>query len=170
MDDLSLTIDTSQWDALLKALPQRVARRAVRQALQVGGDVLAEAMSAEAPLRTDVPTPGSDALPPGALKEDIAAQVQIGTRYDPRVKVGATVIASHVAWWIENGFDHVEGGRKKANGEGGKVTKHIEANAFMARTFDSTIGRAVDVMLESLATSLDQDLNSDTGETGTTDD
>ena len=171
MDDLTLSIDTREWEELLKQLPKRVARRAVRQALQAGGDVIAEAMEAEAPERTDTPTPGSNALPAGILKADITSQVQVGTKYPPRVKVGATDIAGHVAWWIENGFDHVEGGSSEksiafrgkygigGNKKVGKATKHIDANPFMARAFDSSISSAVDVMLESLATSLSQDIN-----------
>lgn len=175
MDDISLTIDTSQWEKLLAELPQRVARKAMRQALQAGGDVLAEAMEAEAPERTDTPTPGSDSLPPGILKADISTQVQIGYKNGARVKVGATEIAGHQAWWIENGFDHVEGGASdqsiafrgkygiKGNNKAGTVTKHIDANPFMARAFDSSINRAIEATLESLAASLSQDINDDSG-------
>jgi hypothetical protein len=158
-DGLSLKIDTTKFEALLKAMPQRVARRAVRQALQAGGDVIQEAMVAEAPQRTDAPTPGSDALPPGILKADLSVQVTVGTKDDPIVRVGPSRDTAHVAWWIENGFDHVEGGRKR---KGGKVTKHIDANPFMLRAFDSSISSAVDAMISSLAGSLEEDLTSET--------
>jgi HK97 gp10 family phage protein len=170
-DEVRLAIDTHEWEAMLAALPKRVARRAVRQALQAGGDVIAEAMVAEAPERTDTPTPGSDALPPGVLKDDIGTQVQIGTKYAPRVKVGCSEIATHVAWWVENGFDHVEGGRKLdprryTQKKVGTVTRHIDANPFMARAFDASIERATEVMLQNLGTTLGQDINDPAGDSG----
>jgi len=170
-DEVKLTIDTREWEDLLKALPKRVAKRAVRNALQAGGEVIEEAMVAEAPERTDTPTPESDALAPGILKDDISTQVQIGTKYAPRVKIGPTSIAAYVGWWIENGFDHVEGGRKLdprryTQEKVGTVTKHIDANPFMARAFDSSIERATEAMLENLAASLGQDINDPAGDSG----
>lgn len=175
MDDFTLSVDTTQWEALLADLPKRVRRRAVRSALQAAGDVLRDAIETEAPERTDVPTPGSDALPPGILKADISTQVQVGTKYDPRVKVGPTAIAGRVARWVENGFDHVSGGASEGSiafktkyGIGGTRKlgtkgEHIDANPFMARGFDASIGQAVDAMLGSLATSLGQDINTPSG-------
>ncbi|MGA2650417.1 MAG: HK97 gp10 family phage protein [Terracidiphilus sp.] len=162
-DGIALKIDTSKFEELLKAMPQRVARRAVRQALQAGGDVLAEAIQANCPVRTDTPTPGSDALPPGILAADISVQVVVGTKDDPTVKVGFSRDTAHVANWIENGFDHVEGGKKR---KGGKATKHIDANPFMQRAFDESAEHAVDALTESLATSLEQDLTSETADSG----
>jgi hypothetical protein len=90
-------------------------------------------------------------------------QVTVGTKDDPIVRVGPSKDTAHVAWWIENGFDHVEGGRKR---KGGKATKHIDANPFMQRAFDSSIGQAVDTMIVRLATSLEQDLTSETSSGG----
>jgi hypothetical protein len=163
MDGLNLKIDTTQFEALLKAMPKRVARRAVRQALQAGGDVLQEAIAAECPVRTDTPTPGSDALPPGILQADISVQVTVGTKDDPIVRVGPSRDTAHVAAWIEAGFDHVEGGRKR---KGGRVTRHIDANPFILRAFDSSISSAVDAMISSLAGSLEEDLTSETSSGG----
>ena len=158
-DGIEFKIDTTKFEELLKDLPARVARRAVRKALQAGGDVLQEAMRAECPEQTER-TPGSDSLPPGILKADLSVSVQVGTKYDPQVLIGPTKDTAYVAWWIDNGFDHVEGGRKT---KGGKATKHIDANPFMARAFDSSIGRAVDTMISNLAASLDQDLETPSG-------
>ena len=165
-DGITFNIDTSKFEELLKAMPQRVARRAVRQALQAGGDVIREAMEAECPKRTDTPTPGSDALPPGILAADLTVQVIVGTRYNPTVKIGPTKDTSHVANWIENGFDHVEGGRKR---KGGKATKHIDANPFIQRAFDESAQAAVDALPSSLSTSLEQDLTSEGGGYGADD-
>jgi hypothetical protein len=158
-DEVKLTIDTREWEDLLKALPMRVAKRAVRNALQAGGDVLLDAMVAECPERTDEPTPDSDALQPGVLKESLCDQVVIGTRYNPSVKVGPGIGTGHVAYWVENGFDHIEGGKRGEKAS--HVTKHVDANPFMVRSFDSSIERAVDVMLANLASSLGQDLADD---------
>lgn len=158
-DGITFKIDSSKFEALLKAMPQRVARRAVRNALKAGGAVLLEAMKAECPVRTDAPTPGSDALPPGILKADLTTTVQVNTKYPPRVIVGPTSDTAYVAWWIEQGFDHYGGGRK---GKGTKG-KHVDANPFLTRAFDSSIQSAVDAMISSLSTSLEQDLTSETG-------
>jgi hypothetical protein len=154
MDGFDLKVDTSQWEALLLELPKRVAKTAVRKALQAGGDVLCDAMKDECPVRTDEATPGSDALEQGLLQESITTQVMIGTKYDPKVKIGPGVGTGHVAYWVENGFDHIEGGKR---GKGGRVTKHVDANPFMQRAFDSAIGVATDALLESLGRSLGQD-------------
>lgn len=181
-DGLDLNIDTSQWEAMLAALPERVARRAAREALQAGGDVLLAAMKEECPERTDTPTPGSDALPPGVLKYSLTDQVVVGKVNNPRVKVGAPSVTSHVAGWIENGFDHYEGGRKgyagkrkyKGHAKVGVKGKHIDANPFMVRAFDSSIEAAVSATLESLGAALEQgadgsgDNGNDDGDSGAT--
>jgi hypothetical protein len=140
-----------------------VAKRAVRNALQAGGDILLDAMTAECPERTDEPTPDSDALAPGVLKESLTTQVVIGTRYNPAVKVGPGIGTGKVAYWVENGFDHIEGGKRGE--KGAHVTSHKDANPFMVRSFDSSIGRAVDVMLDNLAATLTQDINDPAADT-----
>ena len=109
-DEMDLKIDTSQWENLLKALPIKVAKSYARKALQAGGDILRDAMEAEAPERTDEATPGSNALPPGVLKADLTTQIIIGSTSAPRVKIGPGSLTGYVAWWIENGFDHYEAG------------------------------------------------------------
>jgi hypothetical protein len=154
MDDVTLSIDTREWENLLKALPEKTRRGAVRQALQRAGDVMADAIAEEAPERTDTPTPDSNSLPPGILKADISSQVQLKAKLPPRVKVGATEIASRVAWWIEQGFDHKRG------------NVHVDANPFMARGFERSITAATTVFLDSLSTALTADVNA-TGGSGT---
>ena len=157
-DEVKLSIDTHEWEELLMALPMRVKKRAVRNALQAGGDVLLDSMSAECPERTDGATLDSTALAPGVLKESLTTQVVIGHVYNPAVRVGPGIGTGNVAYWVENGFDHVATGKRGHHAVKGK---HVDANPFMARSFDSSIGRAVDVMLENLASSLDQDLADD---------
>ena len=150
-DDFTISIDTTEMDKALAALPRKFAGRIAKEALQAAGDVMLGSMQVLCPERTDTPTPGSNALAPGVLKESLTTQVQIGTTNPPRVKVGPPSETAHVGWWIENGFDHYEGGRK---GKGSKG-KHIDGKHFMASAFDESAERAVEVLLERLGSALD---------------
>jgi hypothetical protein len=164
MGGFGFSIDTTEFVNMLKALPEKVAGKAVGDALAAGGAVLADAMQEEAPERTDDPTPGSNSLPPGILKEDISFQVQQRKGYNPRVKVGCTEVSEYVAYWIENGHDVVVHGhlsraekssrRILAKHQPKSGMRHVEANPFMARAFDSSIEAATDAALTSLQESL----------------
>jgi hypothetical protein len=160
MEDFGFAFDTSEWENLLKTLPDKVAGMVVEESLAAGGIVLADAMQTEAPERTDEPTPESTSLPPGILKEDISYQIQSKKGLNPRVKVGCTDVASHVAFWIENGFDVVVHGHKsRAEKQGKYVTakhtpktgkKHVDADPFMARAFESSIEEATNATLAKM--------------------
>lgn len=141
-DDFSMNFSLKEMDVALAALPEKVARKYARDALQAAGDVMLAAMVAHCPERTDESTPNSNSLAPGVLKESLTTQVQMGTRLPPRVKVGAPSETSHVAWWIENGFESVKGKR------------HIAGKHFMAAAFDESATRSAEVMLEKLSSSL----------------
>jgi len=176
MDDLSIKFDTHEWNDLLKSLPQALAGKAVSASLAAGGAVLADAMEVEAPERTDDPTPGSNSLPPGILKHDVSFQVQMSSGHMPRVKVGCTEVAGRVAGWIENGFDVVVHGKKSAKEKRtGTVSakhtpktgaKHVDANPFMARAFESAIEDATNATLDSLQQSLTKAIAERDGSSG----
>ena len=159
MDDFSVKVDTSEVERALMAMPAKLAKRAARGGLQAAGEVMLASMVALCPERTDEPTPGSNSLAPGVLKESLTTQVQVGTKSTPRVKVGPPRETAHVAWWIENGFDLISGGRK---GKGGRAIRdiegkdrHIDGKHFMSGAFDESAEKAVDVLLEQLRTALD---------------
>jgi hypothetical protein len=145
MDNFELKIDTTEFVSKLEALPEKIARRAVRHALQAAGDIMADAIAEEAPERNDTPTADSTGLPPGVLKADISTQVQIKKDKAPRVKAGPTKISYRQAWWIEQGFDHVAHGKKT----------HVDANPFAMRGFERSIGAATDAFVASLAEGID---------------
>jgi hypothetical protein len=152
-DGFDLKIDTAEMDKKLSELPLKVRRQAIRKSLAAGGEILAESMAAHAPERTDEATPGSTALPPGVLKEDIGWQVQAKADYAPRVKVGTTTIAAHVANWIENGWDMTG----PSTNHNGKFIKHVDGIHFMAAAFDESIEAAIDAALESLGDALNDE-------------
>jgi hypothetical protein len=162
-----MTIDTREMDKALAALPLKVSGRIAKQALQAAGDAVLDAVVALCPERTDTPTPGSDALEPGVLRESLTTQVVANKTEAPRVKIGPAEETARVAWWIENGFDHVSGGyRHKVykNGQDtgrhrgpGKMTQHIPGKHFMAGAFDESIEGAIAVMLDHIGTALGQD-------------
>ena len=152
MDDFSVKVDTSEVERALMAMPAKLAKRAARGGLQAAGEVMLAAMVALCPERTDEPTSDSNSLAPGVLKESLTTQVQVGTKNAPRVKVGPPRETAHVAWWIENGFDLISGGRR---GKGGHLIRHIDGKHFMSGAFDESAEKAVDVLLEQLRTALD---------------
>lgn len=150
-DGFEFKMDTKELDDWLSTLPEKFQGRVAKNALQAAGDVMLESMKAHCPSATVAPSTGSTALQPGVLQESLTTQVQMGKKYAPRVKVGAPSETSHVAYWIEEGFDHYTGGRK---GYGGKQGKHIEGKHFMAAAFDETAERAIDVMIDNLAAAM----------------
>jgi hypothetical protein len=143
VDELTIKIDTTEVEKALTALPSRFARKAARSGLRAAGEVMLAPMKALCPERTDEPTPDSNSLAPGVLRESLTTQVQFKKRYPPRVKVGAPVETRHVAWWIENGFDNV------------KAKRHVEGKHFMSAAFDESAEKAVAVLLEDLSTTLE---------------
>ena len=104
-DGIEIKIDTHEVDEWLTTLEPKVRRRAVRQSLQKGADLILASMKALCPVATVEPDSSSNALQPGVLQESLTTQVQMSKNYNPRVKVGAPIETAHVAWWIENGFD-----------------------------------------------------------------
>jgi len=143
-DGFTITINTAELDAALKALPSRVeAEAAVRPALQAAGDVMLAPMKTLCPVRTDeAESSDSTALASGVLQYSLTTEVLLGKRYAPRVKVGPPSETSHVAWWIENGFDNV------------KSKKHVSGKHFMAAAFDESAEAAVGVFVETLSANL----------------
>jgi hypothetical protein len=145
-DDISLKIDTSQFDAMLTALPTKVAGRIMKDALQAGGDVLLASMKALCPERTDEPTPDEDSLPPGILREDLHTQVTVTSTTGARLRVGPTDIAAHVARWQENGW--------MLTLHNGKKVRQIPGKHFMAASVDEAGEAAVDAFVARLAEGL----------------
>ena len=149
-DGLSISIDTRALDAALSKLPEKLQKRVLKNALQAGGDVILEEMTALAPERTDEPTPDSTALPPGILKADLQTQVTVGTTTGANVKIGPGEIAGHVARWQNNGYNLTSHGKKR----GRKVIKAISGKHFIEAAVDAAGQKALDAMIDSIAQAL----------------
>ena len=147
--EFDLKIDTSKFDAKLAQLPLKVSGKIMRDALQAGGDVLLGTMKALAPERTDEPTPNSDSLPPGILREDLHTQVSVSATQGARLRVGPTEIAGHVARWQNNGWMLT---RKTKNGK--KQIREIPGRFFMESSVDESGEAAVDAFVQKLAEGL----------------
>lgn len=154
-DDIALKVDTSKFEARLKALPARVANQYLAAAAQAAGDVILPAMKALAPERTDEMTPDGNSLPPGILKYDLTTEVKLD-KDGAHVKVGPTAVSAHVARWQENGW--------MLTAHDGKEIRQIPGKHFMAAAIDETRQAAVDALVNSLASSLNTDSNGSGGE------
>ena len=147
MDDFTIDIDTKALDEMLAALPTKVQGKVMRDALQAAAEVILAPMKALAPERTDEETPDSTSLPPGIMKHDLTTQVQMGTQYPPRVKIGPTEIAGHVARWQNNGWTLTGHG---ASRKGRKQIKAIPGKHFMEGAFDEAGEAALETFIEKL--------------------
>lgn len=142
-DELEFKVDTSELDAALSKLPDKVQKRLVVNALHSAGDVMLSAMKAHTPESTDEPTPGSDSLPPGILREDMHMEVTVSETKGARLRVGPTEIAGHVARWVNNGWTLTT--------HSGKKIKDIPGKHFIEAAFDESAQAALDVLTDSIA-------------------
>lgn len=148
MTDFSMSIDTRELDDMLKALPEKVAKKYVQKALQASGDVILAPMVALAPENTSETTPDSNSLPPGILKADLHTQV-IMAADGGKVRVGPTSISGAVARWQNNGWavtGHAPG-KKKIKDKPGKF--------FMQGAYDEAGEASVNTFIASLKDSIE---------------
>lgn len=147
-DELEFKIDTSQLDAALAKLPDHVQTRVLKNALESAGDVILEAIKAHTPERTDEPTPGSNSLPEGILREDMHAQVIVSETKGAKLRVGPTDIAGHVARWINNGW--------ALTSHDGRKIRDIPGKHFIEAGFDESAQGALDAMTDALAEGIEK--------------
>ena len=150
-DELEFKVDTRELDEALSKLPDKVQKRIVVNALQSAGEVMLAALKAHTPEQTDEPTPGSDALPPGILREDMHTQVTVSETKGARLRVGPTEIAGHVARWINNGWTLTLHNKTKV--------RDIPGKHFIEAAFDETAQTALDVLTASIAEQLENEDN-----------
>lgn len=94
----------------------------VAKALRAGGEIIAEAMRAAAPLGPQ-PSPKSTSLEPGEIKEDI--KVRLATEDDERYAlIGPTGKTAHVARFVEYGHRQVRGKNTIIAATDGEVPAH----------------------------------------------
>jgi hypothetical protein len=148
-DDFSFEIDTHELDDLLAQLPEKVAKENLTAALQASGEVMQDAIRTVTPMAQEMPTPDSNALPPGILREDIQVDVNPSKQ---SVHVGPTEIAGHVARWINNGWTLTTHGKKRWR----KQIKDIPGKHFMEAGFDSGAEPALQAFIEKLREKLNE--------------
>ncbi len=137
-NDFDIAIDTREMDAMLGSMDNKLAKGAVRGALQAAGNVMLVPMKILCPEKTAESDESSNSLPPGVLRESLTTQVQVGRVRPPRVKVGCPIETNHVGWLIEEGFDNV------------KSKTHISGKHFISGAFDESAEEAVNVLLVEL--------------------
>lgn len=131
--------DFADLIAKLDAVNGEALKQAQRKALKRVGEIVKTAIVERAPERTEA-TPGSNALPPGALKADIRATVHISrdekaATDTSRVTIGPGKKTAHVARWVENGH---------ANPRARKGKKNTPAHPFVRPAADASERQALE--------------------------
>lgn len=136
-------------EAKLAEMGDQWAREAVHTALTPAGKVLADAISALAPVRTDDHVgPKGLPLPPGALKRDITFEV-----FQKTVVAGTTKETANVGLWVEYGHNTVSRGGNARKGKG--ITGRTAAHPFIRPAFDASVGPAEQAFVDSLRVQLE---------------
>jgi HK97 gp10 family phage protein len=145
-----------ELDAKLSEMKDAQVKRVIRQGLDAGGDVMRAAIAEAAPVRPDLPS--EDALPPGALKQDI--EVRRG-RFEGllAVFIGPGKFTRRQAGWVEYGHRLVRGGtsqlvktffgKLKYKGPGQEVDV-VKAHPFIRPTYEAVREEAVQVAVDTM--------------------
>ncbi len=135
----------------LEKLKKKASRDQLVHALKAGGAVLKQALEEHAPVRT--PAVSGDALPPGALKDDI--HITVGTGKDPSVSVGPGPKTAKVGALVERGHSEVQPGSarltpKSATRGPGKEIGHVSAHPWVRPAWEESSQRAAQAVLADL--------------------
>ena len=148
--------------AKLESAGTNMRGKPIYEALGKGGDVIKAAMMELAPM-LDEHQPGSDQLPPGALREDtrVAFEVIDG---EPMAVIGPSKRTAHVAEWVEYGHRKVSGGYSKVLPNGktrgpGSSGGRTGAYPYLRPAFEASVGEAVEVVGVSLKESFKEVLS-----------
>ena len=125
----------------------------MKKALRAGGNVIKEAIMERAP-ELDGTTPGSDSLPPGALKAGMRV-ANIDGENGPEALIGPNSKVAYVALFVEFGHRQVHGGYLKLLGNGktrgtGTAGADVPAHPFIRPAYEASITAAFDAIGESL--------------------
>jgi hypothetical protein len=127
---LELVVDIRGIDDMLRNLEATKQDSIKVRALREAGQILKTEIEANAPESAIPPTAESDALPQGALKNDVVMTV---SKSNHSVVVGFGKYTKHVARWLEFGFHHIRKG-KFVNIRSGFFRRAIEAALPQAQT------------------------------------
>lgn len=138
--DLTVKIDgLKELEEQLLSLPQNLARRDVRQALEAGGEVIAEEMRALAPRRT------------GRLHENIEVKVSLSSKQDAgTAKIGPLKKVFYGLMqelgWTSPLPKSAGGTRRDRRGRG----MHHPGHPFMRPAFESRKDAALETIIRTL--------------------
>ena len=148
-EHLSLDVDTTMLEEMMRSLPDAVARKAMRKALRAAGQEILNPMITLAPERTGTPTPKGDSLPPGVLKADLGTRIRL-EEDGGSVFIGPSRDTAHVARWINDGWTLT--GHKP----GKKTIRDIPGKHFIEGAADEGAQRAVNAFTDTLMEEIQQ--------------
>jgi hypothetical protein len=147
-----MTLDSKALQEKLKQLQGDQLDKIMAKAIREGAKVYQAAVSEAAPER--VTFAGGDALPPGALKDDVIIKKAPSTG-GPIYQVEFGKLTRHVARWVEYGHRLVRGGRSRVLKSGktrgkGKEVGQVDAKPFFRDAFEAATEPAAKVISDSI--------------------
>lgn len=166
---LDMQIDTSDLVKRLEGLTKKVAAEVLTTALTESGHVMQaaikQAVADRAPRGASgeprpYRDPNGNSIPPELLAEDIDIDPYINRNGETaNVRVGPTELTEHVARWINDGWVHTHGGKRKSkshpNGKGIEDGQ-IPGTHFIAAGFDESAQAALDLFTGTLAKGIEE--------------
>jgi HK97 gp10 family phage protein len=151
-----MSVDTSELEgfaAALEKLPDEFDPKMIDQAASAGAEVFLKALIERAPVRADMPSPGSTGLRPFWVKADMRKR---RAKDFPGWIIGPSSATAYVVRFLEYGHMLVRGGKRgRMNGKtgnvGGKVIGHVPAHPFVRPAFDTAKGAAIEASKAKLA-------------------
>lgn len=128
--------------ARLHELAANVREKYVVTAVKDAGHVIAEAMRESAPVQVEK-VPGSDALEPGTLRDDIKVRERLDKDGFAVATIGPGKRTGYVARFVEYGHRLVKGKR-------GQEIGHVAAQPFLRPAFERSAEDAIEKFKETM--------------------
>lgn len=166
---LDLKIDTSDLVKRLEGLAKKVAAEVLTTALTESGSVIQAAIKQAVVDRAprgasgaprEYKDPNGNSIPPELLAEDIDIDPFINRSGESaNVEVGPTELTDHVARWINDGWMHTHGGKRRSTSHPnakGIEDGQIPGTHFMEAGFDESAQAALDVFTGTLSKGIEE--------------
>lgn len=137
----------------LRLLAQNLRRDYIVKAVKAAAQVIADAMQEQAPERAEGPS--GDALPPGAMREDIKVRERVDKDGFATARIGPGKDTAHVARWVEYGHRQVAGGVNRVLASGktrgaGHEIGQVPPHPFLRPAFERSEAKAIERFKEVL--------------------
>jgi HK97 gp10 family phage protein len=150
------TTGIAEMKARMMALRQEVSGPMAAKAVRAGGRVIRDSMKELTPVLIEK-NAGSDALPPGTVKNDIRVRMPAKeNQFETVAVIGPGPRARFVAHLVEYGHRMVTGGisevlaNGKLKGPGRVHEKDVPAHPFLRPAFEESLAAAQEKVVESL--------------------